>query len=120
ANVPSGSISYTSMIVLGGLLAQKFNQRTAPEPTTKLSYEGLHPPLRQTAVTSWPSVVCVVKVWSDKGFAVIVRLLFWFLFNGCAVAVLKLFEGVEILKNNFSWAGEVEALLQTLVCALGL
>jgi hypothetical protein len=45
---------------------------------------------------------------------------FWSLCVGCAVAVLKNFEGEEILKNNFSWAGEVEALLQTLVCALGL
>jgi hypothetical protein len=35
------------------------------------------------------------------------------------LAVLKIFEGVEISKNNFSWAGEVEALLQTLVCGLG-
>jgi len=34
------------------------------------------------------------------------------------VAVLKIFEGKEILKNNFSWMGEVEALLQTLVCGL--
>ena len=30
----------------------------------------------------------------------------------------KIFEGKEILKNNFSWAGKVEALLQTLVCGL--
>ena len=35
----------------GGFLAQKFNRRTALEPTTKLSYEALHPPLRQTAVS---------------------------------------------------------------------
>jgi len=34
----------------GGFLAQKFNRRTALEPTTKLSYEALNPPLRQTAV----------------------------------------------------------------------
>jgi len=61
-----------------------------------------------------------VKIRFDKGFAVIGRLVFWYLCVGCAVAVLKNFEGVEILKNNFSWAGEVEALLQTLVCALGL
>jgi len=36
----------------GGFLAQKFNRRTALEPTTKLSYEALHPPLRQTAVST--------------------------------------------------------------------
>jgi hypothetical protein len=29
----------------GGFLAQKFKGRTALEPTTKLSYEALHPPL---------------------------------------------------------------------------
>jgi len=34
----------------GGFLAQEFNRRTALESTTKLSYEALHPPLRQTAV----------------------------------------------------------------------
>jgi Ni/Fe-hydrogenase subunit HybB-like protein len=34
------------------------------------------------------------------------------------VAVLKFLEGREILKNNFSWAGEVEALLQTFDCGL--
>jgi len=34
----------------GGFLAQKFNRRTALEPTANLSYEALHPPLRQTAV----------------------------------------------------------------------
>ena len=36
----------------GGYLEQKFNRRTALESTTKLSYEALLPPLRQTAVTS--------------------------------------------------------------------
>ena len=35
----------------GGFLAQKFNRRTALEPTTKLSYKALRPPLRQTAVS---------------------------------------------------------------------
>jgi hypothetical protein len=104
----------------GGFLAQKFIRRTALEPTTKLSYEALNPPLRQTAVTSWRSVCSVLKVRSDKGFAVIGELMFWSLCVGCALAVLKIFEGVEILKNNFSWVEEVEALLQTLVCALGL
>jgi len=39
----------------GGFLAQKFNRRTTLELTTKLSYEALNPPLRQTAVTSCPS-----------------------------------------------------------------
>ena len=34
----------------GGFLAQKFNRRTALEPTTKLSYDALNPPLRQTDV----------------------------------------------------------------------
>ncbi|MBP8993478.1 MAG: hypothetical protein KBG30_06670, partial [Bacteroidales bacterium] len=33
------------------------NRRTALEPTTKLSTEALNPPLRQTAVGSWCSVV---------------------------------------------------------------
>jgi|GEM_PF-1777830 len=39
----------------GGFLAQKSNRRTALEPTTKLSYEALNPPLRQTAVRCWRS-----------------------------------------------------------------
>jgi len=45
----------------GGFLAQKLNRRTELEPTTKLSYEALHPPLRQTAVTTsayWSAMVC--------------------------------------------------------------
>jgi len=37
----------------GGYLAQKFNRRTALEPTVKLSYEALNPPLRQTVVMGW-------------------------------------------------------------------
>jgi hypothetical protein len=43
----------------GGFLAQMFNRRTALEPTTKLSYEALNPPLRQTAVEPTPSVKAV-------------------------------------------------------------
>ncbi len=39
----------------GGFLAQKFNRRTTHEPTTKPSYEALHPPLRQAAVSCWRS-----------------------------------------------------------------
>jgi hypothetical protein len=45
------------------------------------------------AVTSWRSVIRVVKVSSDKGFAV-------FCFGRVLVG-LKIFEGKEILKNNF-------------------
>ena len=44
----------------GGFLAQKFNRRTALEPTTKLSYEALHPPLRQTAVSTSCSFLVIV------------------------------------------------------------
>jgi hypothetical protein len=43
----------------GGFLAQKFNRRTELESTTKLSYEALHPPLRQTAVTGWASFIVI-------------------------------------------------------------
>ena len=39
----------------GGFLAQMFIRRTALEPSTKLSYEALNPPLRQTAVIGWRS-----------------------------------------------------------------
>ena len=68
----------------GGFLAQKFNRRTALEPTTKLSNEAQHPPLRKTAVTSWRSVVRVVKVKYDEGFDVIVRFVF-----GLYVSVMR-------------------------------
>ncbi len=34
----------------GGYLEQKFNRRTALEPTTRLAFEALYPPLHQTAV----------------------------------------------------------------------
>lgn len=93
-----------------------FNRSTKFWLTTSLSYEALHRHFCKTTVTSWRSVVRVVKVRYDKGFAVIVQWVFWSLCVGCAVAVLKIFEGKEILKNNFSWVGKVEALLQTLVC----
>ena len=41
----------------GGFLAQKFNRRTALEPNTKLSYEALHTPLRQTDVSRSPFIL---------------------------------------------------------------
>jgi hypothetical protein len=44
----------------GGFLAQKFNRRTALEPTTKLSYEAMNPPLRQTAVMGWLFIVQIL------------------------------------------------------------
>ncbi len=47
----------------GGFLAQMFNRRTALEPTAKLSYEALHPPLRQTAVTCWASCLSVMVLF---------------------------------------------------------
>jgi hypothetical protein len=35
--------------------------------------------------------------------------------SDCVMAFLKFLEGKEILKNNFSWVGEVEALTTALV-----
>jgi hypothetical protein len=55
----------------GGFLAQKFNRRTTLEPTTKLSYEALHPPLRQTAVVCCPS--CIIVCLSVIYFSFVVR-----------------------------------------------
>jgi len=49
----------------GGLLAQKFNRRTTLEPTTKLSYEALHPPLRQAAVICRFSSVIIYRFFFD-------------------------------------------------------
>lgn len=83
----------------------------------KLSNEALHRHFCKTRVTSWRSVCRGVKVRSDKGFDVIVQLVFWTLCVGCAVVVLKILEGMEILKIIFLW-GKVEALLQFLVCAV--
>lgn len=48
----------------GGFLAQMFNRRTALEPTTKLSYEALNPPLCQTAVGG-SGFYIVNKVFSE-------------------------------------------------------
>ena len=36
--------------------------------------------------------------------------------SDCVLAFLKFLERNEILKNNFSWAGEVEALTTALPC----
>jgi len=38
----------------------------------------------------------------------------------CGLAFFKFLEGKEILKNNFSRMGEVEALTTALVCGLAL
>jgi len=62
-----------------------------------LSYEARHPPLRQTAVTSWRSVFSVLEIRSDKGFAVRLLLLFRLCVGG-----FKNFRREGILKNNFS------------------
>ncbi len=85
----------------GGFLAQKFNRRTALEPTTKLSYEALHPPLRQTAVSSRPSVLCPCKPLSLFSFTVIV-----FVVLGCAVAYFLFSEVEEIFLNSILSAWE--------------
>jgi len=63
----------------GRFLAQKFNRRTTLEPTTKLSNEALHPPLRQTAVTSCPSFLSCLFV--------VISCLFWCV---CLVACVVL------------------------------
>ena len=68
----------------GGFLAQKFNRRTALEPTTKLSYEALNPPLRQTAVSccpsslSWLFVVILCLSWC-VGLVALLLFLFGFM-----------------------------------------
>jgi len=36
----------------GGFSEKNFNRRIALEPTTRLSYEALHTPLRQAAVST--------------------------------------------------------------------
>ena len=62
----------------GGFLAQMFNRRNALEPTTKLSYEALHPPLRQTAVTSCPSFLsCLFVVMLCRSLCVGSHFLFF-------------------------------------------
>jgi hypothetical protein len=40
--------------------------------------------------------------------------------SDCVLVFLKFLEGKEILKNNFSWAGEVEALTTALACGSDL
>jgi hypothetical protein len=95
----------------GGFLAQKFNRRTALEPTTKLSYEELNPPLRQTAVSSRPSVVCPCKPLSLLSFCVIECRL--------CVAFLIFFEGSEnFFKNNFVLRWLCKLFVKALVCAM--
>ena len=66
----------------GGFLVQKFNRRTALEPTIKLSYKAQNPLLRQTAVMRSPflaracsCVHCLVDVpWLGGSFVVFVWL----------------------------------------------
>ena len=92
----------------GGFLAQKFNRRTALEPTTKLSYEALYPPLRQTAVTGWCSVVCPCKPLTVLSCRVIECRL-------CVAFFIFFWRVGKFFKNNFSVALALQALLKTLV-----
>jgi len=73
----------------GGFLEQKFNRRTALEPTTKLSNEALHPPLRQTAVRCCPSFLscyCLSILLLSWCVGLVALLLFLFGFVGCKKA----------------------------------
>src|SRR5690606_25621466 len=90
---------------------QKFNRRTTLEPTTKLSYEALHPPLRQTAVTGWCSVVRPCKPLSIVRFTVLVV-------SVCAVAYFLFSEGREGFFNSILSGWDRHTLCQALVCAL--
>jgi hypothetical protein len=99
----------------GGFLAQKFNRRTALEPTTKLSYEALHPPLRQTAVGCWCSVVRVCKPMSLLSLNVII-----FVISGCAFAYFLFSEGEGIFFNSILSAWERCKLFCKLCPVLGL
>ena len=68
-NIVKGFLQRFPALRSGGFIAQKFNRRTALEPTTKLSYEALNPPLRQTAVSCCPSVFrvdCLSVVRLDR------------------------------------------------------
>jgi len=85
----------------GGFLAQMFNRSTALEPTTKLSYEALSPPLRQTAVGCWCSVFRVCKPLSLLCLAVVV-----FVVLGRAIAYFLFSEGKEIFFNSIFSAWE--------------
>jgi len=94
-------------------LVQKFNRRTALEPTIKLSYEALHPPLRQTAVISWPSVHRPCKPLSILRFSV-------FVVSGCAVGYFLFSEGKEIFFNSIFLGSERWKLFCKLCPVLGL
>ncbi len=93
--------------------AQKFNRRTELEPTTKLSYEALHPPLRQTAVSSRPSVCPQCKSLSPLSFIVSVVLV-------CVVAYFLFSEGEEIFCNSILSGWERWKLFCKLWSMLGL
>jgi hypothetical protein len=54
----------------GGISAQKFNRRTALEPTTKLLGEALNPPLRKTDVSG--SLFFLVHSFLFRNYDVIV------------------------------------------------
>src|SRR5690554_3095003 len=96
----------------GGFLAQKFNRRTALEPTTKLSYEALNPPLRQTAVTGWRSCCPWLKPLSLLSFATNCPNVF---VSVCGLAFLKFLEGKGIFNFFFS-AWDSHTLWQALAC----
>jgi hypothetical protein len=92
-----------------------FNRRTALEPITKLSYEALHPPLRQTAVGCWCSVFRVCKTLSPLCSTV-----FLFVLVVCAVAYFLFLEGQENFFNSILAGWERWKLFCKLCLVLGL
>jgi len=91
----------------GGFLAQKFNRRTALEPTTKLSYEALNPPLRQTAVIGWRSRLSWVTTIIMSSVTVICKCFFVWLVCRVFYFFLKRW---KFFKNNFSFGLALQAL----------
>src|SRR5690606_31244192 len=68
-------------------------------------------------VMPWRSFVRVLQPLSILIFEVNCPNVF---LSGCVLAFLKFLEGKEILKNNFSRVGEVEALTTALACGSAL
>jgi len=80
-----------------------------------LSYEALHPPLRQTAVTSWRSVVRVCKPLTLLSLTVIVCVVLV-----SAVAYFLFSEGEEIFLIQFCLRGKGGSSFASFALCLGL
>jgi hypothetical protein len=98
----------------GGFLAQKFNRRTALEPTTKLSYEALNCQFIAGAVIGWRSCLswATIILYVVHGYHLSSALCL------ACISVVLFFLKRWFFYNKFSFGSALQAQLKTLVLSM--